>query len=92
MVRAIAVALILAVVCFPTNKEGYYCDNCDVRHPPEQWECIASGRPVWKVFCAQFWTELAEDWANLWPASDGQDYEYDCTDAADSKDCKLVSK
>jgi hypothetical protein len=90
MMRAVALALAaLLILVVPTATDWR------VNNPPEPSKCIAGGQEVWKVFCAQFWTELwAED------GNDDDDEEepakpepgsyYDCTNVANSKDCKLT--
>ena len=58
--------------------------------PAEPWTCVAGSQKVWKVFCAQFWTEL------LWAGDDDESEVaptgsyYDCVDVQRSKDCKLI--
>jgi len=66
---------------------GRYDQSCE----RDEWKCLASGREVWKLFCARYWTEL---WADddeepdeQEPAKPGQ--YYDCTDVDNSKDCVL---
>jgi hypothetical protein len=108
--RTLAIAIagtitLAALVALPSGGKMYPYDNHDVGDSNdcrasascdnhEDWKCFASGREVWKVFCARYWNEL-------WPTEIEDESEkpdphtwgyYDCDGVADSKDCVWVEK